>query len=336
MTAAAPNVDTSVIYPSPGPSDASGPGQTQLDSAYTAPTLASQVTALPTGVAQLIVPTSGLHAITASDASAGYALDASGDRGATIAIEGQLPAGHFLWTLVGQEGGRAVVTEGFFGSSSGWAGGGGDTFIEDSNTGDPILVTGGGGGAAEASSISSYLAPGVDASPPNITFGGKSTGTLGSWGHAGSAAQTEAAGFIRLMGEGRSGFSGNGAPAVATHYSDGTSFLLAGFGGANEIYSGSLSLDVPGGLDDGVGARIHMTYETNAGGDGGYSGDRGGSTRISGGGGNFLTETLITSGFHVGNGSPLFDLQSTVPEPATLFLITLGIAGLAARRCKVN
>jgi hypothetical protein len=74
------------------------------------------------------------------------------------------------------------------------------------------------------------------------------------------------------------------------------------------------------------------------GGGGGYSGGGGGNTGISadgpgGGGGSFDagTDQILVAAFQTGNGEVVItELAAAVPEPASIALLGVALAGLAA------
>jgi hypothetical protein len=112
-----------------GATGVAGPSQAQVNSTYTATTLAGTVTVVGAGIQQWTVPVTGTYSLAAAGASGGFTPSAAGGKGRAITVQMNLTAGTVMQVLVGQEGGRAQFsTPGYSG------GGGGGTFIINKTT----------------------------------------------------------------------------------------------------------------------------------------------------------------------------------------------------------
>ena len=279
-----------------------GPSQVQVDAAYTATTLAGDVTVIGQGMQEWTVPATGNYSISAAGASGGFTPTAIGGQGREITVDVILTAGDVIRITVGQEGGRAEFsTPGYSG------GGGGGTFIINQTTGNPILIVGGGGGAGEGNANYVATLNGVDASDYNVEDGTDGTGYAGSWSQIGIGGVAGAGGTTFSGGAGGGGYTGDGQ--LGTYGGNiGNSYTNGAAGGTNRVLSGTFTLDIPGGFGGGAGTGIHANYEANGGGAGGYSGGGGSNSRIGsgGGGGNFYTGVYVSNSLNTGNGVAVF------------------------------
>ena len=295
-----------------------GPSQVQANLEYSGTPLDGQVTIIGQGIQEWIVPTTGDYSLSAAGASGGYTPNAIGGRGREITVHVTLTAGDVIRILVGQEGGRAHFVTGYSG------GGGGGTYIINQTTGTPLLIAGGGGGAGEGNNTSyAAVLPGVDAQAYNVIDGTDGTGFSGSWDIPGAGGTNGNGGNAASGGSGGGGYLSDGNQATYGGVF-GQGFSSGGLGGINQIFSGSMTLDIPGGFGGGAGAGTHTSYEANGGGGGGYSGGGGSNTRVGSGGGagNFYTGSYISSSQNVGHGRAIItalcsDPMNLVVSPST-------------------
>jgi hypothetical protein len=261
------------------------------------------------------VPTTDTYQILAFGAQGGSGTFAggvgAGGRGAEIGGDFNLTAGEILQIVVGGAGGT--------GAGNGAGGGGGGSFVVGpGNT--PLVIAGGGGGGG------GFVGTGLPGQ-------GGLTGQDGGGPRGGVGGDGGAAGG--LGGGGGGGFFSAGADSVI----GGT--LLAGGGGAFPGLAGGVNPFEPardGGFGGGGAGR---GFAGSAGGGGGYSG---GGTQIGGGlggvasgggGGSFDagTDQILVADFRTGNSEVVItELVAAVPEPASIALLSAGLAGVAAIR----
>jgi hypothetical protein len=199
-------------------------------------------------------------------------------------------------------------------------------------------------------SLVTFMVPTTD-SYQILAFGGQggNSETRGvSFGVGGLGAEiggdfSLAAGKILQIAVGGAG-AGGGTPSLGNpggggggggfFTAGGTASFGAGGGGAFPGLAGGLGLSgfTDGGFGGGGGGG------GGAGGGGGYSGG-GGSFRSllgiapGGGGGSFDagTDQILVAGFQTGNGEVVItELAAAVPEPASIVLLGVALAGLAA------
>ena len=268
-----------------------------------------------TGASQtFLVPTTGEYDITAFGGQGGSSFAGSGE-GAEAEGTLALMAGETLDIVVGGQG-----TNGQFG-----AGGGGGSFVFIASPLTPLVVAGGGGGGGTA-----YGGGGGTSSPNGGHGSGRYVGLGGTGGQGGTGgmepgqAQGGGGGGFLSAGQNGQGTSGgtNGGGGQA-----GSGTALGGTAGFNGL---------PGGFGGGGGGG-----DGSAGGGGGYSGGGGGGEQGGGGGGgSFLaadaTNILLSAGVRSGDGEVLLSyvgpLPPAVPEPASLAVLSVGMAALGFAR----
>ena len=252
------------------------------------------------GLQTYTIPTTGNYYILAGGAQGGSGAAAPGGAGTQIEGTGYFTAGTVLNILSGGSG-----ATGNFGSIWG-GGGGGGSFVWTSGSTTPLLIAGGGGGAsfngAGGSAAPSYQETGFNGDGP----GGGAGGTAGS---GGQGATGDGGNY---NGGGGGGWYGNGTDGQGTTPGSGTGSAGGGWqgGGGGGGFSG-------GGGGDGVN----------------YAGGAGGSyldPSLTGAG--FLSGGNLADGFVQIDSSLITIVPS--PEPSTIALAGLGLAGLAAFRRK--
>lgn len=298
-----------------GATGATGPTQSQIDSAYTGTSLAGGVTINTQGIQEWVVPVTGDYWIEYAGASGGYTPGAIGGRGRIIKVQVTLTAGNIFKILVGQEGGRQTFSVGYAG------GGGGGTYIYNNTTSSFVGVAGGGGGAAQGNTSYVSTQPGVDAPVYTSIAGTAGTSYSGSYTSPGAGGTAGGAGTTQGSGSG-AGINANGANGAYGGVG-GTRFSAGGAGGVNgKLGSVVQTANVAGGFGGGGGSSIYDPYEAIGGGGGGYSGGGSGATRVGAGGagGNFYTGTFVSQALNTGNGYVTIQL---IADP-TVSLATAG------------
>jgi hypothetical protein len=276
-----------------------GPTQAQINTAYTATSLAGQVTS-SNGIQIWTVPSGGLYRIEAYGAQGG---GANGGLGAVMTGEFQLNQNDVLHILVGQQG----LTQAGEPNS---VGGGGGTFVVKAPAtavGNILVIAGGGGGSP---ATHSPLRDAVTGPNGNGGVGTSQSAPGGTGGNGGSATQRSGGG---------GGFLTNGQSSTQTAASaeGGYSFLVGGAGGNHS------STGIAGSF--GGGGAAWQTGFRGAGGGGGYSGGGGAqvtsnTNSISGGGGGSINNGLNqvnTAGIHTGHGMVIITpLGGIAPDDA--------------------
>ena len=175
-------------------------------------------------------------------------------------------------------------------------GGGGGTFVVDHATGNPLIVGGGGGGALNIGGSSG--------------FAGGATLTGSNGGAAGGSNGAGGGGFST---DGSDSGPATGGKSYAHGLAGGLGDALGGFGGG--------------------GGTAENCCSAGGGGGGGYAGGAGGLFFIAGGGGSSFdigANAVLTPGTQSGNG--FVTITQEVPEPASLAVLGMGLAGIAAVR----
>jgi PEP-CTERM motif-containing protein len=259
------------------------------------------------------VPTTDTYQILAFGAQGGsgsfgdgFPVVSPGGQGAEIGGDFSLTAGEVLQIAVGGAG-----SDGGF---NGGGGGGGSFVAGPGNT--PLVIAGGGGGAGAVPSF--FPAPGG----PGLTGpdGGSGDNPFANGGSNGNGGGGGC--FIHPGGGGGGGF-----------FSAGGDSCVPGGGIGGGAFPDLTGGPFGGGFGGGGG-------DNGGGGGGGYSGGGGGAggntgTGPGGGGGSFDAgiDQILVADFRTGSGEVVItELAAAVPEPASILLVSAGLAGLAAIR----
>ena len=284
-------------------------------------------------IVKYVIPTSGIYDINAYGAQGGtvWYIGSNGGYGAAIGGTLLLNAGQTLDIAVGGQGGLGG-NRSTLGNSPG-GGGGSFVVLESGASFIPLVIAGGGGGAG-------YYG-GDGGSGQAGTSGGNGGGTRnGAGGSAGNGGgrSTQQGTYPSLQSGGGAGFFSNGGSSDYASGQGGQSFFNGLSGGSASRYDSGAGGFGGGGSGGGL-------YAGNGGGGGGYSGGGGGDVSSGGGGGgSYFTdllafapsELLATGGANRGNGFITLDLIQTVPEPSSIALLGISLAGLLmSRRRKV-
>ena len=293
-----------------------------------------------------VVPETGTYQIIAWGAEGGSSPGAAvGGLGAEVGGDAELQANTRLEILVGQMGASGKEK---------YAGGGGGGSFVFLKIGDPsVLAAGGGGGAGGVGATqgqnngqngySGRTGSSTDGFGNVInrgsggSFGGGGTGGGTYRAGGGGAGAGALSGGTNGTGGGTGGYGGHGGHSY-TDFSGGASYGGSGKGGFGGGGGGGIS---------GLGPNFFSNhFYGGGGGGGGYSGGGGGQGAAfskyggGGGGGGSLYEGLyqffnliLKDGVQHGDGEVWItevSVGAPVPEPATLALMTTGLAGLAS------
>ena len=285
------------------------------------------------GLQTYTIPATGNYYILAGGAQGGSGQASPGGAGTQIEGTGYFTVGTVLNIIAGGSGGT-----GNFGTIWG-GGGGGGSFVWTSGSTTPLLIAGGGGGAsfdaAGGTAAPSYQEDGFIGYGP----GGGAGGTAGSGGLGGTGESGN------YNGGGGGGWYGNGTDGLGSTPGSGTGSAGGGGVGAFTFLGGVGGADSVGGQAafGGFGGGGGGGWQGGGGG-GGYSGGGGGDGvgYAGGAGGSYLDSSLTGAGFLSGgnqaDGFVQIDSSSIpivpTPEPSTIALAGLGLAGLAAFRRK--
>jgi hypothetical protein len=293
-----------------------GPTQAQVNAAYTATTLAGQVTINTQGIQEWTVPATGLYTIQVQGAGGGanyYTQRVRGGYGAAMTGDFNLTAGQTLKIVVGQRG--LDGTQDDFATATypqevGGSAGGGSFVISATNV--PLVVAGGGGGATTRLGynpggdglIGTSGGSGVNASPG-------AGGTNGSGGGGCSNAGFQG-------GSGGGGITGNGGnsagnPIFGSINYGGYSFINNATGGIAGTGAANIGALRAGGFGGGGCGGY------TGGGGGGYSGGGAGGDEGSGGGGSYNSgiNQINVAGVRTSDGIILITTLAVIPTIST-------------------
>ena len=268
---------------------ATGPSQSQCDSAYSGLSLDGLVS-VSGGIQYFTVPSDGTYRIAAYGAQGGN-RDGVGAPGAYMRDDFMLSAGDTLKILVGQMG-----TESYeYGGTEDGGGGGGGSFIALSDN-TPLVVAGGGGG--QTASYTNSEGPGRVFTNGGCTY--NNCANMGTNGDGGANGVTDG------PGSGGGGYYTNGqATNDGAGDFGGFAFVNGGNGGTSGSAGGHYGGD--GGFGGG-GAGWHNSL-CRSGGGGGYSGGQGATwspgEKSGGGGGSYAngSNTDSSPGVNSGHGT---------------------------------
>jgi hypothetical protein len=266
---------------------ATGPSQSQCDTAYRGGTLEAEVT-VRDGIQEWVVPATGRYLIEAKGARGAVQTTtwgSSAGNGAVVSGEFELTEGDRLRIAVGQQGS----------TGGNQAGGGGGTFIVRGD--EPLLIAGGGGACGYYCSDWGYS--GCNASTTEFA----TLGAGSSWSSCrGVKTDRRAEGGLSgcYFGEGGGGFNSNGQGDTCWGSSGGQSWKNGARGG--EGWSAGSGDGGFGGGGSGAGSEA-------SGGGGGYSGGDASRYGAAGGGGSYNGgENRKATASHTGHGAVLIDL----------------------------
>jgi hypothetical protein len=234
---------------------------------------------------------------------------AAGGLGAEIGGDFKLTAGEVLEIAVGGAG--MPDSRGFNG-----AGGGGGSFVVGPGN-IPLDIAGGGGGGGGSF---------------GIDFGNAFDGGGGLTGPDGGSASPDGS---------NGGTGGNGGGSGPGPFSGGGGGFLSGGMSSVGGQGGAAFPILTGGSSNGGFGGGGGSLGPCGGGGGGYSGGGGAGPvgaigcQGGGGGGSFDagTNQILQAGFQTGNGEVVItEVAAAVPEPASIALLAVSLAGLAVMR----
>jgi hypothetical protein len=319
------NATTSYSFTNAGASGMNGPTQGQVNSAYSATTLAGKVLINTQGIQEWAPTSSGLYQINLAGASGGGGISGAGGKGAFLSIKVSLTAGETLSIVVGQKGSDSNTIAAFPSGA-----GGGGTFVYKKSDNSYIAVAGGGGGGG--GSNTNLLTSQSTANGKFDTTTGSSVTITGGFNSPGGTSGSGGRGSTRLLLFGGPG-AGVNSDGATSNNGQGKSRLNGWIGGN----ASTCTYPAAGGFGGGGGAGCESaSYNLYgwAGGGGGYSGGGAGGNggnsdgQYGGGGGSYYTGTFLsgTTGSNIGHGyvtitsSELISTTNTVSitgSPAT-------------------